>query len=114
MTEQLLRRGRVRRAWLGVGGATASLARRIANHHGLSNGSGVRVRSVEPGSPAAAAGIETGDLMVLIDDQLVTGVDRLQQLLDHHRIGRASDMTFLRRAREITSSIIARERGRAG
>jgi S1-C subfamily serine protease len=107
---QLLSHGRVRRAWLGVAGATATLARRIANHHGLSNGSGVRVRSIESGSPAAAAGLEAGDLIVLIDDQLVTGIDRLQQLLDHHRIGRSSELTFLRRAQKITASVVARER----
>jgi S1-C subfamily serine protease len=109
---QLLSHGRVRRAWLGVAGATASLARRIANHHGLANASGVRVRSIEPGSPAAAAGREAGDLIVLIDDQLVTGVDRLQQLLDHHRIGRTSGLTFLRRAQKMTAPVTARERPR--
>ena len=102
----------MRRAWLGVAGATASLARRIANHHSLTNESGVRVRSIEPGSPAAAAGLEAGDLIVLIDDKPVTGVDRLQQLLDHHRIGRTSEVTFLRRAQKITSSVMARERSR--
>ena len=107
---QLLSHGRVRRAWLGVAGATASLARRIANHHGLSNASGVRVRSIEPDSPAAAAGLEAGDLIVLIDDQVVSGVDRLQQLLDHHRIGRTSELTFLRRAQKLTAPVVARER----
>ncbi len=111
--EQLLVHGRVRRAWLGVAGATASLARRIANHHALGNESGVRVRSVEAGSPAAAAGIEAGDLIVLIDDQLVSGVDRLQQLLDHRRIDRTSEITFLRRAQKMTAPVIARERAPA-
>jgi S1-C subfamily serine protease len=110
---QLLSHGRVRRAWLGVAGATASLARRIANHHGLDNQSGVRVRSVEPGSPAAAAGLESGDLIVRIDDQQVTGIDRLQQLLDHHRIDRSSELTFLRRAQKLTAPVITRERPRA-
>lgn len=109
---QLLSHGRVRRAWLGVAGATASLARRIANHHGLANESGVRVRSIEPGSPAAAAELESGDLIVLIDGELVTGVDRLQQLLDFHRIGRTSEVTYLRRAQKITSPIVASERPR--
>jgi S1-C subfamily serine protease len=110
---QLLTHGRVRRAWLGVAGATSTLARRIANHHGLNNASGVRVRGVESGSPAEAAGLEDGDLIVLIDDQQVTGVDRLQQLLDHHRIGRTSEITFLRRAQKLSAPVIARERPRA-
>ena len=107
---QLLSHGRVRRAWLGVAGATATLARRIANHHGLANESGVRVRSIESGSPAAAAGLESGDLIVLIDGEVVTGVDRLQQLLDFHRIGRASEVTYLRRTQKLTAPVVARER----
>jgi S1-C subfamily serine protease len=96
-----------------VAGATASLARRIANHHGLANESGVRVRSIEPGSPAASAGLESGDLIVLIDDEQVTGIDRLQRLLDHHRIGRTSVITILRRAQKLTMPIVAQERPRA-
>jgi S1-C subfamily serine protease len=107
---QLLSHGRVRRAWLGVAGATATLARRIANYHGLANATGVRVRSVEPGSPAAEAGLQEGDLIVLIDEQQVSGVDRLQQLLDHHRIGRSSEITFLRRAQKAQAQVVARER----
>src|SRR6476620_7713955 len=108
--EHRLSHGRVRRAWLGVAGTTASLARRIANHHGLANESGVRIRSVEPGSPAAAAGLESGDLIVLIDDELVSGIDRLQQLLDYRRIGRESEITILRRAQKLTASLLAQER----
>ncbi len=110
---QLLSHGRVRRAWLGVAGATATLARRIANHHDLSNASGVRIRSIEPGSPASAASLEAGDLIVQIDDQPVSGIDRLQQLLDYQRIDRSCDITVLRRAQKLTIAIVPRERPRA-
>src|SRR5580765_369495 len=47
----LIREGRVRRAWLGVGGETVSLPRRVVRHFALSRESGVRVDQVEPGSP---------------------------------------------------------------
>jgi S1-C subfamily serine protease len=107
---QLLANGRVRRAWLGVAGVSTPLARRIAHHHDLSNQSGVRVRGVEPGSPAAAAGIQVGDLIVMYDDEVVTGIDRLQQILDYRRVGRVSAVTLLRRAEKITASVIAIER----
>ena len=50
---QLLQYGRVRRAWLGIAGINAPLARRIARHYELENESGVRIRSIEPDSPAA-------------------------------------------------------------
>jgi S1-C subfamily serine protease len=107
---QLLAHGRVRRAWLGVAGATAPLARRIANHFELANESGVRVRTVEPGSPAARSGLEDGDLIVSYDHELVSGIDRLQQILDGRRIDLATEVVFLRRTQRMTAEIRAIER----
>ena len=101
---------RVRRAWLGVAGTNAPLARRIAHHHGLSNDSGVRIRSIEPDSPAAAAGIEAGDLIVMYDNEVVTGIDQFQQLLDERRVGRACELILLRRTQKITIPVVAIER----
>src|SRR4030095_12145543 len=73
---QLLQHGRVRRAWLGIAGFTAPLARRIARHYEFDNVSGVRIRSIEPESPAARAGLEAGDLLVPRDSEAVSGIDQ--------------------------------------
>jgi len=107
---QLLAHGRVRRGWLGVAGANAPLARRIARHHGIENDSGVRVRSIEPGSPAKAAGIEAGDLIVSFDGQIISGIDRLQQTLDAERIGRDCEVVVLRHTRKVSLRATAIER----
>jgi len=48
----------VRRAWIGVAAFTSPLRVRIARHYELEQLSGVRVRSVETASPAAAAGLD--------------------------------------------------------
>ena len=107
---QLLQYGRVRRAWLGISGFNAPLARRIARYYELENESGVRIRSIEPDSPAARAGLEVGDLIVQIDGEAVSGIDRLQRLLDFQRIGRESTVTLLRRAKRLTVAVLADER----
>jgi S1-C subfamily serine protease len=107
---QLLQHGRVRRAWLGIAGINARLARRIAVHFELSNESGVRVRSIEPGSPAADADIEAGDLIVKLDDEVVSGIDRLHRLLDGRRVGQPSTLTLLRRGRKLETRVTAAER----
>ena len=107
---QLLAHGRVRRGWLGVAGMNAPLARRIARHHGIENASGVRVRSVERDSPAAAAGVESGDLVVSYDGQSISGIDKLQQTLDAQRIGRACEIVVLRHTRKLTLTATAIER----
>jgi S1-C subfamily serine protease len=107
---QLLAHGRVKRGWLGVAGANAPLARRIARHHGIENASGVRVRSIERGSPASVAGIESGDLIVSFDGQIITGVDRLQQTLNAERIGRNCEVVVLRHTRKVVLKATAIER----
>jgi S1-C subfamily serine protease len=107
---QLLTHGRVRRGWLGVAGVNAPLARRIARHHGIENASGVRVRSIERGSPAQSAGIESGDLIVSYDGEVITGIDRLQQVLNAERIGRSCEIVVIRHTRKAALQVTAVER----
>jgi S1-C subfamily serine protease len=107
---QLLTYGRVRRAWLGIAGANAPVARRIARYHELPNASGVRVQSVEAKSPASDAGIESGDVIVQYDRNAINGIDQLQRVLDHRRIGVRTSVVVLRRSQKIELGIEARER----
>jgi S1-C subfamily serine protease len=93
---RLLRDGRIRRGYLGIGGQQAHVPRQLARHHGLAVSSGVRIESVEPASPASAAGLTSGDLIVAFDRQPVTSVDSLQRLLTDDRIGRIAPVTVLR------------------
>jgi S1-C subfamily serine protease len=107
---QLLAHGRVRRAWLGVAGANSPLARRIARHHDLPNASGVRIQTIEKGSPAADAGMESGDLIVQYDGELVESIDQLQRVLDERRIHVRTTALLIRRAQKLELSVTARER----
>src|SRR5436305_2009987 len=60
-----LARGESReRPTLGVAVAPAHVSRRLRQSVGLPERDGVLVRGVEPGSPAEAAGIAEGDLLV--------------------------------------------------
>src|SRR5438034_5012348 len=63
----LIREGRVRRAYLGVGGQTLALPRRIVRHFGLTRESGVRIESIEAGSPAGTAELQRGDVIIALD-----------------------------------------------
>jgi S1-C subfamily serine protease len=111
---QLLAHGRVRRAWLGIAGANAPLSRRIALHYRLPIAAGVRVQTIESGSPAAAAGIEAGDLIVLYDGETVAGIDQLQRVLDHRRIAQRATVTVIRRAQKLELAVTASERPGTG
>ena len=93
---QLLQHGRVKRAHLGVGGSTVPLHRRVVLAYGLAQSSGVRVSQVERGSPADAAGVREGDLIIGLDGQDIASVDRLHQALDAGRIQRDCVLKLLR------------------
>jgi S1-C subfamily serine protease len=106
----LIREGRVRRAWLGIGGQTMPLPRRVVRHFSLVHESGVRVEVVEPESPAAIAGIERGDVLVSADDASIANVDDLQRVLGSDAIGRRVALGVLRRDRRFAATVIPRER----
>jgi S1-C subfamily serine protease len=93
---QLLRHGRVRRGWLGVGGSTMALDRRIIVPLGLVQSHAVRVLSVEPASPAVSAGLRQGDLLLGIDGQDIASVDALYQALGPESVGRECVLKVLR------------------
>src|SRR5207237_7516260 len=71
----LIKEGRIRRGWLGIGGQNVPLPRRIARTNALPAARGVLVMTVESGSPAEAAGVMERDILVGFADQPVAGVD---------------------------------------
>ena len=101
---QLLQHGRVRRAWLGIGAARRPLDRRLAYHHGL-GAAAVEIQSVEPGSPAARAGLVDGDLLVRFADKPVEGVDELHRILRNWIAGTQARMAVIRRGARLDLDI---------
>jgi S1-C subfamily serine protease len=107
---ELIRHGRIRRSFIGVAGQTVPLARRIARHHELAHESGVRVMSIEPGSPADRAGLATGDVIVELDGKPVGAIDALHRLLTAERVGYPCPITVLRLTAKRTLEITPSER----
>jgi Do/DeqQ family serine protease len=68
--------GRVTRPWLGASGqaVTPELARNL----GLSRPEGVLIKNVAAGSPAAAAGLKDGDVVLSLDGHEVSSPDELR------------------------------------
>jgi S1-C subfamily serine protease len=95
---QLFAHGRVRRAYIGVSGATVPVATRVVRHFGLTGNSAVHVLELVSDSPAARAGVEVGDRLVAVDGKPIDGIDGLQRLLDASFIGRDCELTLLRRS----------------
>jgi S1-C subfamily serine protease len=93
---RLIRDGRIRRGYLGVAGQTVALHPRLVRAYGLPVQSGVLVASVEPNSPAQAAGLHERDIIVALDGQPVAGVDDLHRLLAERPIGAQLPLVVIR------------------
>ena len=93
------------RARLGVAIAPPRVARRLRRAVGLPERDGVLVRGVEDGSPAAAAGIERGDLIVAVGDTELTRVDVLYEALDAARSAGQIELTVVRGTDERTITV---------
>jgi len=103
---QLLRHGRVRRASLGVAAQNMALQRRVARFFGLEQASAVRVIEVTRDSPAARAGIESGDVIVQLDGNACESLDDLHRLLTEERIGAAVHLSVVRGNRRIELELV--------
>jgi len=94
---RLIRDGRLRRSYIGVAGQTVPVPRALSRFHHLAIANGVLVASIDPDSPAAAAGLKDGDIIVSFADEIVSGVDALHRQLTGERVGVATKVTVLRR-----------------
>jgi S1-C subfamily serine protease len=83
----LIRDGRVRRSYLGIGGQTVAIPRAVLRHYKLSSAMGVRVISVEEQSPASRAQILPGDTIVSLNGRPIPSIDDLLRHLTEEQIG---------------------------
>jgi S1-C subfamily serine protease len=93
---QLLRFGRVKRSYVGLGGQDIPLHRRVVRFHKLGGDGGVLVIQVEPGSPAERAGVREGDVIVEFDGIAIERMDELYRMLTEDRVGKTTEMVVLR------------------
>lgn len=93
---QLIREGRVRRAWIGVSGQTIQLSRRRMQISRLATPGAILVTEILPDSPAEMAGLRPRDIIVAFADTPITSVDDLQRVLARDQIDRAARLTILR------------------
>ncbi len=102
--DSLIVDGRVRRAFLGIVGGTRPLADALAERLGRRRGLEV-VQLMEP-SPAAAAGLRVGDVVVELDGNPIEGVADLQRRLIGDAVGRRFELR-IERAGELRSMSIS-------
>jgi len=99
---QLIRDGRVRRAYLGIAAQTVPLDRRFAVAHRIGGPTAVRITEVHPGTAAAGGGLRVGDLILGIGSVPIATLDDLMLALGRHVIGESVAVEILRGAERVT------------
>ena len=106
---RLIRDGRIRRGYLGIGGQNVPLVRRLVRYHNLPVESGILVISVERGSPAAQAGVREGDVIIEFGGTPVETIDALHRLLTDSQVGMRTRLTILRQTVREVLEVIPQE-----
>src|SRR6266852_8696718 len=107
---ELVRHGRVRRAHIGISAQQSPIPRRLQLAAGIEQASAAMVGAVEKASPAASAGLMSGDLIVALDGAPITGADDLIRALTGERIGRAVEIEVLRAGKRRRFTLMPGER----
>src|SRR6184192_21789 len=109
VTGWLIKDGRIRRSYIGVGGQNTKIDRRLVRYRNLAVETGLLVVHVEPDSPAQTAGLREGDIMVEFDGQPVASIDALHKLLTGAKVGVKSRLSVIRRTERIELDIVPEE-----
>src|SRR5215813_1521679 len=107
---ELVRHGRVRRAYIGIAAQQTAIPRRLRHAAGVTQSTGVVAAGIEPGSPAELAGVLPGDIILALDGIPISGADDLIRILGGDKIGREVPLESLRQGERRLSTITPAQR----
>lgn len=101
--DQLKQFGVTHRGWLGV--KIQTVTEDIAETLGVPANTGALISAVTPGSPAATAGLESGDVILKFDGKDVTTMRGLPKLVAQTPIGKSISIDVLRKGARKTLQV---------
>ena len=107
VVDQLMEFGRTRRGWLGV--RIQPVTPELAEALGLASEEGALVAMVVEGSPAAAAGLEAGDVIVRFDGAAVSEMRELPRAVALAEVGREVEVMAVRGGEELSFKVVLGE-----
>jgi serine protease Do len=110
--QQLKTKGYVSRGMLGV--AVQNISDKIAKAQGMSGTQGALVAQVQPGSPAAKAGMKLGDVITAFDGHKVYASSELPPMVAMTAPGTEASVSLLRDGKPLTVKVKVGEMPRNG
>jgi len=98
------------RGYLGV--EVMPLTKELRAHFGAPEDAGVLVARVKEDSPAAAAGIQVGDVLTAVDGKPIAGPPSIALAVREKKAGESVNIDFLREEAALSASVTVEERDR--
>ncbi len=110
VAHQIITKGKVFKAWLGVLMQEVELSPKVKQHYNLSNKKGLFVTRIEPDSPAALSQLQEGDIIIAFHNKTIHSTHDLFKELTRKEILTLTDISVVRYNEVLNFSISPRER----
>jgi S1-C subfamily serine protease len=111
VVDELLEKGHVSRAFIGVAVQPVALSESVVTQHGLESEAGLLIMSIADGSPAEKAGMMLGDVLLEANKNSLKGPDDLLDALSSVANNAAVTVKFLRGGTIESAAITPADRG---
>jgi S1-C subfamily serine protease len=111
VVDAILERGHVPRPYLGAAMQAVPVPEGLRSHFSEGVDEALLVLHVEPNAPAAAAGIQVGDLLLSINGQTVHRVQGVQHQISSLKVGDPVTVVVLRGGVRMDLKVILADRG---
>ena len=101
--DSLIKTGKVVRGWLGV--SIQEVTPDLAKQFGMKEARGALVNEVIPDSPAAAAGIQGGDIIIAFNGKAVDSPSTLRNTVAQTLVGKSVKVDVLREKKSVTVDV---------
>jgi S1-C subfamily serine protease len=112
IASQLIKNGKVFKAYLGLSLQEVPVNQKIVRHYHLPNQKGLFIVSIEPNSPAALSQLKEGDIIISFNNKIVNNTNDLFKELTKPEILTATNISLIRHTELLHVTVFPSERKR--
>ena len=110
IARQLIKDGKVFKAYLGLQLQDVPVNDKIRQHYKLRNQKGIFVTHIEPNSPASRSQLQEGDIIISFNDKPVSSSNELFKQLTHREVLSITNISVLRHTELLNFIIVPMEK----